>query len=289
MPSGQSRKKTYKVKKYKNKSKKRTEVKYPDSMNIKINQSSCGFTSIQGGNIGWVGTGGAIGVQNVLSSTTTSSFTGVLRFCLNNADSIRPIAALYDRYRINKIKVRVIPLVNVASPGGKDLIANMKICYDWDDAIAPVSVASIWARRGKVIRLDKEHSFSFVPRISYFAQSSSDAPTTGTLGLIQKAPFINTNKLLIPHYGVKFAVRDFISNASNNNLVRIEVTYHVTFKEKYDDNVPVNLGDFGISNQQPEGQSTFTDPSGNVYDNPEFTGDPLFVPDASGNLIVFVP
>lgn len=135
----------------------------------------------------------------------------------------------YDMYRINFIKVKVIPECNVSTTSTGGTLPTMKVVYDWDDSSAP-TVGDVEIRRGKTYLLNKPFSFKFKPRIGVNCYTNSADPTGF---LVQKAPWINMAYPNVNHYGPKFMIRDwYCNNLPNDIQVRIIITYGVSVKNQ---------------------------------------------------------
>lgn len=240
--------------------------------------------------------GSSIALNTVNNTGGLCTFVGACLFSTANVPQMSQMAQYFDRFRINKIKVRIIPEINYANTVGQGVLPVMKVVYDFDDNILTGATApSIWARRGKEFRLDKEHSITFVPRVNYnTSNNSGNIPM-----LIAKAPMMNcvaltnSNTNFVQLYGLKFAVKDWYCTAGspvNQNVCRFEITYHITYKEQLNNSLGLSVADLGLPFDGQAPAEEFTDPTtGAIYDNAQFTGDPLYVPDGSGNEQPYVP
>jgi len=277
-------KRLVKKKQYKNKSKKRMGMSYPDLHNYKLAGYSTFISSGANGPVatGLVSIGGAQNNPPVAgpSGSNLWNFGGSFNFnggsagigVPNTVPYFPALSNLYDRVRVNKIRVKIIPEINTAVSTGQSLIPTMKICYDYDDAQIP-TVSSIWGRRGKVFRLDKPRTIEFVPRVNY-------ATTTTTAGnvplLIQKCPWLNTtNGGTVVMFGLKWAIKDFYSVTSSNNTIRFEIFYYYSFKEQVQG---TTVGLYG----SPADYGFHVEPPAVDYDKIDSSGN---LTDSSGNLI----
>lgn len=271
----------YKKKAYKGKSKKRMGMSYPDAHNYKLQATSSFLSaSINGpATTGLVSIGSGTNNPPVAgpSGSNLWNMAGSINFSggssapgVTTAVPYFPaLANIYDRFRVNKIKVRIIPEVNIAVATGSSVLPTMKVVYDYDDA-GISSVGALWGRRGKCFRLDKPHTFSFIPRVNY----NTTTATSGTSPLlIQKCPWINTtNGGTVVMFGLKWAIKDFYttSSAGTNNIVRFEITYYYSFKEQIQGSAVGVYGqatDYGFHPNPPVTDYYHLDSSGNILDS----------------------
>lgn len=274
---------------------KKGKKSYPDTHNFKFMNPSTGITNTGAGATASPSAfGSGVALNKVDNAGGLCTFVGACLFSTASCPQMSQMAQYYDRFRINKIKVRIIPEVNMASTVGQGVLPTMKVVYDFDDNVLTGATApSIWARRGKIFRLDKEHSFTFVPRVNYNTNNiSGNIPM-----LITKAPMMNCVALtssssnFVQLYGVKFAVKDWYCTSGspvNQNVARFEITYFVSFKDQLNNSLGLNVADFNIPLPSQLPDQDYVDASGVIYDNPGDT-DPLYVPDASGNEVPYVP
>lgn len=169
----------------------------------------------------------------------TTSFGGAFNFYLAATTQYSQLSTFWDRYKINGIKVRVIPQNNIANVQGGGVLPEMRMCYDYDDALIPTT-GDIWARNGKTIRLDKPRTFYLKPKVCNLVflgtQQQANSPV--------RAPYLDmATGANVPHYGLKFGVRDWFQTGSNLLSVRFEITYYVTFKNMIRVQAPDNLVD----------------------------------------------
>lgn len=159
-------------------------------------------------------------------------FTGSINYALNQCAQQSQLCTLFDRYKINGVKVKVIPEFNFASQNGTGNLPVMKIINDFDDVNTNTATLAVWARRGKIYRLNKPFSFYVKPKMAGYAYRT--AVTSAYTAV--KAPYINCTYPDVPLYGTKFAVKDWNAVAGANCNIRFEFTYFVTFREQ------LNLG-----------------------------------------------
>lgn len=224
--------KIYKSKKSARKYQKRkAKVSYPDRHNWKL---EAGASVIYNSAPNVVTAKGSSVIGNVVKQRDNFyQFGGVFNFSLDQCVATNNfLAANFDRYKINAIKIRVIPEMNFASVVGFGTLPTMKVCYDYDDANVP-TVGDVEVRRGKTYRLDKPFTINLLPKIGQqlYAGPSINNPPASYAAI--KAGWCNMAQRQIPHYGVKFMCRDWYANTSPNDMqVRFIITYMLSVKEQ---------------------------------------------------------
>nr|WAE43176.1 MAG: capsid protein [Cressdnaviricota sp.] len=275
---------------YKKGGKKHTKAKkqtYPDKHNFKFVYSSSMISSAGGkGTVSGmpIGTG-----QVVLNSTPIQGpspnalfyTTGVFNFNLIKLPQFTQYCAYFDRFRLNSITIRCIPTVNISSPQGPEAISSMRFIKDYDDIVIPPNVGWVYARRGVTKRLTKPFTMKLIPKVGAPVVING---TTIPNAYINKSSWQNcATAQNNTYYGIKFALRDFLGTSSNNNIIRFEITYNVSFKEQLNPNAVDNQAMFGIPPGAVYPTTYITvDENGNEYDQ---DGNLVAAPDADGNEI----
>lgn len=159
-------------------------------------------------------------------------FGAVSYFKLSNVLQVSDLTALYDRYKITGIKLKIIPLSNMANVNGSGVLPTMVYHTDYDDALTPTDDASVRVKAGaKEVRLDRSRTIYIKPKIADAILGAS----AGTAYSVPKAaPYINMSYPDVPHYGLKMYFRDVnLSSSSSgiNTCFRVETTYYVSCKD----------------------------------------------------------
>ena len=269
---------------------------YPDKHNFKMMAEPTWLMNLAGtpassGSINGTAPGAPPRVGPVVDiKTRLASWCGSFLFSASRMPSFNAQSILFDRYKVNKIKLRIIPQITTASAsfgaiqavpiaGVNGVIPVMRIYSDYDDTFPENTLQSAWARRGRELRLDKEHTISFVPRVNYFGRSSDSGSSPA---LIAKCPWINCNNPNINLYGLKYAIKDFYLPGDNyvNNQIKFEITYYLSFKEQQNLTLPATIGDYMIPSEINVPDTI--DGSGNIYDP---SGNLILENDGSGNIV----
>lgn len=172
--------------------------------------------------------GKQLNIGNIAISGTKSNFGGVLSFALNNCNLYNQLQNMFDRYKINYIKVKVIPEWSNSDISASGLLPTMKVARDYDDNRTP-TVTDVWSRVGKIYSLRKPFSIYIRPTVATGVYRGA----VTTAYSVTKAPYLNMAYPDVTHYGLKFAVKDFYTPSTTVNVVlRFEITYNVTFREQ---------------------------------------------------------
>lgn len=188
-----------------------------------------------------VTTGVGVGIGNLSVAGNRARFGGAMGISVSNTNQWSQLSTLFDRYKIHGVKYTFIPEFSMSDVVGTGVLPTIKFAYDYDDANIP-KIGDIWSRQGRELRLTKPVSVYVRPKVATTLFAGS-----GVSGFaVQKAPYINCAYSGLPHFGLKFAVKDWYAPASNANVVlRIEATYYVTFREQ------INIGALGHEEEQP--------------------------------------
>lgn len=219
--------------------------RFADVKSFKLPARTCAiYSAVVGGNPSATvaGPGLAISPPAPAGTTNRTQFMGVYTAYMNSVYTPQ-LVNLFDRYKIVGVKLKFIPQWNMINIEGKPIAPEMKIVYDFDDAqVTNQTVAQIWARRGKVFRLDKPVTVYYKPRVPFNVYSLTN-PTAFTSS---KAPYINQVYQDVPHFGLKFAIRDWYTTTTQgqNIQMRVEAQYYVSLREQLNpEAVDLNLYD----------------------------------------------
>lgn len=240
-----------KARRTKRKSKAKSKTKYADAHSFKLQSID---TSIVNATVGGGTTPKANGSVNIGPATLAASgqnrfwYGGSFRFDLSQTLQFNQLNTLFDRYKINKIRVRVIPQLNVADPTGAGVLPVMRAVYDFDDNSTP-TVGDIWSRRGIERRLDKPFTMNLKPHMLNLIVGRDGVAANSP----RPAGYLDMRYGDVPHFGIKFAVKDWLCNSTPNTMVlRFEITYFVTVKnqiqigraiDETEPSLPVDLGE----------------------------------------------
>lgn len=133
-----------------------------------------------------------------------------IEFSLSSLPSYTEFQALFDMYRILKVKVDFLPCfnsgdANEATSGGNSFaIPYMTISPDYDNADVPVNEYQMnQYGKAKIVRLDKPFSMTVKPRVA--TQVYKDATTSG-YGQGRYGQWIDSSSAGVEHYGLKWFI-----------------------------------------------------------------------------------
>lgn len=206
--------------------------RYADAHSFRLSGQSMAIisTGAAGGPIA-VGSGIGIGspVQGGNGSSNSWWLGGAFGFSLDKTLQVSQLQTLFDRYKINGVKLTFYPEWNFNQVQGGAFLPQMKIVHDYDDNSYPTP-GDVWARRGKIYRLDKPFSIFVRPKLVV------GVAATGGGNIVQRAQYLDMANVVTPHFGIKFAIRDWYASGSSatvsNQTLRVEAEYFVTVKNQ---------------------------------------------------------
>lgn len=158
---------------------------------------------------------------------------GALSFNISQLPNYTEFTALFDQYRINKIKVTLYPHANSTETpcnATNDFIPLIAFCEDTDDATTPTSVDDLNQKPNvRYSRFNKPISMWIKPHVATEVYRSTI--TTG-YGNIANA-WIDSISSDIPHYGFKWAIMgDSESGVGGNAIMKYEIVvqYYCSFR-----------------------------------------------------------
>jgi len=277
-------------------------LSYPDARNAKTQGM---YTTLQAG-LTTDGTKPAFTSTGILITATgaiagnVGQVAGSFNFQIAQCPAWNSLSSGWDRYRVNKVHVKIIPTITQAIASVSQGVPVMRVVKDYDDNFVTVQNAGgaagrslypmdIWARRGKEFRLNSNRTISFVPKIAAPAMSASAGATSVVYNATSvKCPWLNVTQSLVQLYGLKWAVKNFPFQTGTPvvpNLVQFEVTFDVSFSQQQylTTGAFPSMTEMGMPIGNPVPCYYYT-PSG-VYDASD---NLLAAPDADGNEIPVV-
>lgn len=226
------------------------KIKYPDGLNVKLQHNDITIASVAGTSAPFASGAGVITTTIPGASYNGIAFndiTGAMLFRLRDSLQWNQFNTLYDRVKLNGVKIQFIPqwsqgfaTSSAASPYNQTaLIPTMKIVHDYDDANPPQTINSVWARRGRVFRLNRPFSLFIKPRIRTAVYNAPQGGGSSIIpGLSTKATYMDVASCAdVAHYGLKFGIKDWDGNA--NLQLQVVITYYCSFKNMLYNAAPV--------------------------------------------------
>lgn len=226
-------KRTYKIKGVK-RAPRRTTRRYGDGLNVKLQHSDCVVQNVQGVGPAAFGPGCITQIGNVSSyfGNDLADLTGSFLFRLGDTLQWKQFNSMYDRVKLNGVKITFIPQQNVslASPQVAGTAPTMKLVHDYDDANPPQSADAVWARQGKVFRLGKPFSVYVKPKTrGLLATEPQGSGLSFNYGKVSNPGYLDTASAAdIPFFALKFGIRDWMVGAPLR--MRISIVYYVSFR-----------------------------------------------------------
>ena len=131
--------------------------KYKDMYNFKLTGNENSISTLVGSSgpgVNAFGPGLQITANPLPLNGARCRFGGIMTFALSQTTQFTQLNTLFDRYKINGVRVRFIPEWNVSDIVGTGLLPVIKIVNDYDDVTVP-TLGDVWCRRGREYRLDK--------------------------------------------------------------------------------------------------------------------------------------
>lgn len=185
-----------------------------------VQASGAGFTSVT-----------TSGVSNYFGANT-QDVTGSFLWRLGNTLQWDQFRTMYDRVRLNGVKITFIPQFANSLPTSSiaSIAPTIKLVTDFDDANAPSTYQAIMARQGKIRRLNKPFSIYVKPRCrSSVLQNVQGGGYSVIPGESRKPGFIDTATAAnVSYFSTKFGIRDWTIDAPLK--MKVVATYYVTFR-----------------------------------------------------------
>ncbi len=177
-------------------------------------------------------TGGSAG--NYILQNGSSDLFGQISFCLADLSQSTTFSSMFDRYRIDKVKLRITTrnptpqVFNVASPN--NTVPRVYVAVDRDDSQAPTTLTSLTEYDASTVMPGNcSLDIDLIPSVvSTIANASSSA----TSSLIRRSDevWLDIAATNIPHFGIKFGVAALQVSTTSNWYFDIEAWYIVSFK-----------------------------------------------------------
>lgn len=176
----------------------------------------------------------ASGQGNYILQNGSTAVLGQISFCLADLNQATTFSSLFDRYRIDKVKLRfssrnpAASPFNVASPN--NTVPQFYVAVDRDDSTAPASTAALTEYDNAIV-VPGTCSFD-IDLIPSVVSTIANASSTATSSVIRRSDveWLDIAATTIPHFGVKFGVTALAVSTSSNWYFDIEAWYYVSFK-----------------------------------------------------------
>lgn len=159
----------------------------------------------------------------------SSGVGGALSFSLNQLPNVTEFTQLFDQYRINKVVLKFLPVINqinVDANSNNMIVPFFYTVIDYDDGSAPTSGADLQQYAScKVVSANKPFTRVVIPRTSTPVYRSGVSAAYLSNNARQ---WIDCNYVDVPHYGVKYWGNPTYAN--NQIGYRVEGIMYIAFK-----------------------------------------------------------
>jgi len=160
-------------------------------------------------------------------TSVTPSF-GTVTSALGDTSKYTSYQAVYDEYRIVRVRVRFVNEYNVSSLPASATSASGRFaaCIDWDDAVTPTSYSDILNHQnvetGNWLR---SYSFDYVPKALLGASTGSVVA-----GAPVFKPWLDTAQPAVLHYGIKWIIDNDGNTATALPIFSVWAEYDLEFR-----------------------------------------------------------
>lgn len=165
----------------------------------------------------------------------TWDYTLSSQFQLSSVYQVSDLVNLYDRYKITGVQLKIHYLQNSASPQSvanvTPVYANLPVIhYAFDGDDANLNTKEQILQKGychsRVLNANRPLTIFLRPRVT--KEIYNTAVTTGYSS--EKACWLDSNSNSLPHFGMKFAITDWVGGEVNN-AIRITPTYYLALRD----------------------------------------------------------
>lgn len=158
-----------------------------------------------------------------ISGSTLGDTYGALQFNLSAVPAYTEYTALFDMYRINKVKVTFMPRGNSEDLGSTAGMVKFFTVLDYDDADAPTNLTDLLQYENlKTTRVTRDHSRVLAPRFA--SEVYQSAVSTGYSA---RRGWLDCDNPSIQHFGLKWCWQQLPAGAQTMD---IKIDYHLSFK-----------------------------------------------------------
>lgn len=175
------------------------------------------------------GTGG-----NYILQTGSTPLLGQISFCIADLAQVTTFSSMFDRFRIDKVKLRISSRnpaaspFNVASPN--NAVPQIYLAVDRDDSSAPSTLDELTQYDNSIVipgtcSLDVD----LIPSVVSTIANASSAATSSVIRRSDEL-WLDIAATTIPHFGIKFGVSPLQATSTSNWYFDIQAWYVVSFK-----------------------------------------------------------
>lgn len=210
-----------------------TNVSTSSNPNQLLINNSNTYLTTNGGTTPTGKTGTLIALQPSINNTNVVAFG--MSACFTAAQIVdSALFSHFDKYKVNGVTIKIYPSVNMATSAGTSTLPRMSWRFDPDDARISTNGASILGTTHKSVLLNKPVKIFIKPKaLLSMADFGSTAPgaISSSLNRSIATSWVNCGDLAGAMYGLKFWFDDLSIPSGTNFDIKIETTYHVSFKD----------------------------------------------------------
>lgn len=155
-------------------------------------------------------------------SVTTANVYGAYAFSLNDVPNASEFTTLFDQYRINSVRYKIMPRGSSAEAGTNNNVGKIFSVLDYDDGVAPTSVDQLCQYPNmKTTRTTSDHVRSLRPMFA-----STQYFTSTLSGYGARRGWLDCDYSAIPHYGIKYAIQ----GTAGAQVFDVLIEYSISFK-----------------------------------------------------------
>lgn len=158
-----------------------------------------------------------------ITGSTLTDVTGALQFQLNSLPNYTEFTNLFDMYRINGVKVTLMPRGNSAEVGTNQGLVKLFSVIDYDDNIAPAALTEVLQYESlKTTNTSRDHKRYIKPKLSRVLYQPGAVNAYGASN-----GWIDCTNPQVPHYGMKYVLQQLPAGAQSYDC---KITFYLAFK-----------------------------------------------------------
>lgn len=152
-------------------------------------------------------------------------------FKLSNVQTPADFQALFDRYIIHGVSLKIMYDCNIANVTGQGVLPYITYAPDWDDVTLPTSEPALQQKQ-----YAKNKILSGMRPIKYYMKPRIALVTTSAIGNVAdvvapKNTWLNCTQSTTAHNGFKGYITNIYNPIGAQVLVRIQPTYYLRMKD----------------------------------------------------------
>lgn len=155
-------------------------------------------------------------------SVTTANVYSAFSFNLNAVPNSSEFTSLFDQYRVDYIKIKILPRGSSAEAGTNNNVGKIFSVIDYDDDTVPTSIDQLMQYPNvKTTRTTSDHTRSFRPQFASSVYGSAVLTGYGA-----RRGWLDCESSTVPHYGMKIAIQ----GTAGAQVFDVLIEYILSFK-----------------------------------------------------------